>query len=270
MRRTSPQSGFTVVEILIGTAVSSAVGVMAYLILSTGLVLYTKNTSVNLAHQQARLAVVKMEGALHSSVSLPRLCDRNRAPVAGSGPAPGISFQTFAGGPFKVTATAYAGQSQIQLGLGTFQAKAGQRLIIPTHQIEVDLASASTGSGNRTLTLTSPLVRPVEVTLDNAGTAMAVNVIAFITDRVACVVTNNELRYYPDGPSSSYSVLATGVTEANPFSTPETPAGAPYYRFVAAVNLSTRAESTSNRGFRSANMFLNSQVPCRTRLCTYQ
>ena len=51
---------------------------------------------------------------------------------------------------------------------------------------------------------------------------------------------------------------------------PLTPAGALYYRFVAAINLSTADMQYSNRGFKSANILLNGQVPMRARLTTYQ
>ena len=64
--------------------------------------------------------------------------------------------------------------------------------------------------------------------------------------------------------------MGTGITSPNPFSTPLTEAGALYYRFVAAVNLSTADPEYSNRGFKAANIFLNGQVPMKARLTTYQ
>lgn len=258
------------IELLIGSAMAVIVGGVSFRLLTTGLVLFGKNTAVNVAHQQARIAVVQIERDLHASVSLPQLCDASRVAVTSNGPAAGISFQLLAGGPFQVTAAATAGQSVIQLGLGGFQPKAGQRLVIATHHIEIDLAQDCPGTGNRNVTLSSPLPRDVAIQLDNAGTLQAVNVIGFITNRTTYVTTGGKLRQYVGKNATTFTVLANAITSAQPFSTPQTPAGAPYYRFVAAVNLSTSESSTSNRGFKAANMFLNSQVPCRGRLCAYQ
>jgi hypothetical protein len=266
----STERAAALLELLVGSVMGVIVGGIALRLLSAGLVLFAKNTAVNVAHQQARIAVVQIERNLHASVSLPQLCDASRAAITGNGPAAGISFQLLAGGPFKVTAAATAGQSVVQLGLGSFQPKAGQRLVIGTHHIEIDLAQDAPGSGNRNVTLSSPLPREVAIQLDNAGTMQAVNVIGFITDRITYVTNGGELRKYAGKNATTYTVLANAITSALPFSTPQTPAGAPYYRFVAAVNLSTSESSSSNRGFRAANMFLNSQVPCRSRLCAYQ
>lgn len=263
--------GATLIELLVASTMGMIMGGIALRLLIAGLVLFAKNTAVNMAHQRARVAVVQMERNLHASVSLPQLCDANRNAVTGNGPAAGISFQLFAGGPFVVTAGANPGQYTVQLGLGTFVPKAGQRLVIPTHHVEIDLAQSSPGSGNRNVTLVSPLPREIQIQLDNGGTLQSVNVIGFITERMTYVASGSELRQYRGGGvTAPYSVLANDITSAQPFSTPQTPAGAAYYRFVAAINLSTSEQSTSNRGFKSANMYLNSLVPCRARLCAYQ
>ena len=64
--------------------------------------------------------------------------------------------------------------------------------------------------------------------------------------------------------------MANDLTSATPFSIPVTPLGAPFNRFVAAINLVTADNTTSNRHFKAANMFLNAMEPYRARLCTYQ
>ncbi len=60
------------------------------------------------------------------------------------------------------------------------------------------------------------------------------------------------------------------ITNPRPFSIPTTPAGALYYRFVAAIDLSTSDPKYSKRGYKSANILLNGQVPFKARLTTYQ
>lgn len=263
--------GFTLIELMIAAMSVALIGGIAYTVLNSGLILFSKNTAINVAHQQARVAVLQIEADLHSAISLPKLVDINRADVAGTGPAAGISFQLFAAGPFKVAANAAPGQNVIRVALGSYSAKSGQRLIIPTHQIELDLAANSSGVGDRNLTLVGPLPNRVEIALDDAsGGTQPVDVLCFLTDRVTYMVSSGELRYYGRAGNATYSVLANDITSTAPFSTPSTPAGAPYYRFVAAINLSTADPSVSNRKFRAANMFLNSMVPCRARLCSYQ
>ena len=229
---------------------------------------FAKNIAVNLAHQQARVAVLHMEQDIHSAVSLPQLVDANRQPIATTGPAAGISFQLFAAGPFKIAATAPSGQANISINCGAFVPQAGQRFCIPPYQIELDITAVSgSNAGVRTLTLAANLPRTVMVTMNIGGVSQAVDVTGFITDRVAYVVANGELHYYGRGSAQTYSVMANAIANATPFSTPTTLAGAPNYRFVATINLMTSDSSSNNRGFKATNMFLNSMAPCRTRLC---
>jgi len=267
---TRRKEAFTLVELMIVAAIVAIIGGIIFYTLNTGMILFAKNTAINLTHQQARTAVIQMESDLHSSVSLPQLVDANKVPISTTGPAAGISFQIFAAGPFKVASRAGAGATSISVALGSYQPKAGQRLIIPTHQIELDIASNVSGTGTRSVPLVSPIANAVEVQLDDAGTLVPVDVIGFITDRITYVVANGELRYFGRKDATTYAVMANDITSSKPFSTPATPAGAPSYRFVAAIELSTADPTATARGFKSANMFLNAQVPCRTRLCAYQ
>jgi hypothetical protein len=64
--------------------------------------------------------------------------------------------------------------------------------------------------------------------------------------------------------------MANDLTTTTPFSIPATPLGAPFNRFVAAINLTTADTTSTNRHFRAANMFLNAMEPYRSRLCIYQ
>jgi hypothetical protein len=265
--------GSALVEVLISTTVMAMVSSIIFTILNSGMILFAKNTAVNMAHQQARVAVLTIEEDLHSAVSIPQLADANKAAVTGNGPAAGISFQVFASGPHQVVSTAASGQNQITIRCPGITPKVGQRFCLPLHQVELDItavgAASGTGGANRTLTLASNLPRPIDTTLDNAGTATAVVVTGFLTDKYIYVVQNGELRYYKPGDTAG-KILATDITAPTPFSIPATPLGAPYNRFVAAINLSTADHTTNNRGFKAANMFLNAMVPHRSKLCYYQ
>lgn len=271
-RNNALRRGAALIELMVSTTIVLMTGSIIFYILNTGMVLFAKNTAINLAHQQARVAVLTMEADLHSAVSIPQLVDANRNPVAGNGPAAGISFQLYAKGPLKVATSAAAGQNQINVRVNGYTPKVGQRLCIPTHQIEFDITGVGAGTTDRILTLASNLPVNVATTLYDPGTNsnINVNVVCFITDRMHYVVTNGELRYYGPSQPAGGRLLADDITSSTPFSIPLTAAGAQYNRFVAAINLSTADSGSSNRNFKAANMFLNAMVPYRARLCITQ
>lgn len=269
------RGGFTLIEMLIATALTGMLGGIIYLILQTGVVLFAKNTAINSAHQQARIAVMQIETDIHSAVSLTQLVDENRNAVSGTGPAAGISFQQFAAGPFKLTEAATAGATQLKMDFGTYVPKANQRLILPD-SVEVDITADCPGTGSRLVNISPALTTGIKTQYDlnsdgdTTDSGDQVTVLGVITDRTYYVVQSGELRYYGRRSSGSYNVMATNITSATPFSTPTTASGTPYSRFVSAINLSTADPTANARGFRSANMFLNAEVPLRAKLCDYK
>jgi hypothetical protein len=283
MKLSSRTAGFKLVELMFTVVLIGVVGLVLYSILYTTTVLGAKNTAVNVAHQQARVAMVDMLQDLHSSVSLPALSDSSGAPYASPAPtvAPGISFQQWSSGPHKIKNNTQVGDTQIRISLtanaGPMPAP-GQRLIIPAYQLECDIASLGNNSPNDlkvNLTnisgpaLTPPITYPTSslpVAINGTG-SNAGDVVCFITDRCSYAVSGSNLNWKWKGNNKA---VANYVTNSTPFSTPTTPAGALYYRFVAAIDLSTSDTQYSNRGYKSANILLNGQVPFKSRLTTYQ
>ncbi len=246
----------------------STVGIALCSLLNVSLVLGAKNVAMNTAHEQARTAMMQMLGDLHSAISLPYLVDTNGNTVSGAGPAAGIAFQEFASGPHKISADATTSQNQVSLTLtplngATPAVSVGQRLIVPTHQIEDDITAVSGSGNNITVTLAHTL--PVAI----SGTS-TYTIVALITNRCSYTVANGNLQWQGLIAKKSFAVLGNDITSNSPFSTPQTPAGALYYRFVSAINLSTADPNYSNRGFKAANIFLNGQIPMKARLTTYQ
>ena len=139
--------GLTLVELMVTVGIFALVGLMVFLILNTGMVLYAKNTAVNSAHQQARSGVNQMLTNLYSSVSIPQLVDTSLQPVSELNPsgqpnvAAGISFQKFDNGPFPVVANANASDAFVVLNCPGYTPGSGSRLNIPSHGIEYDVAS---------------------------------------------------------------------------------------------------------------------------------
>jgi hypothetical protein len=281
------RSGLTLVELSITTGVVGVLGLIIYSLLNIGTILGAKNTAVNTAHQQARVAMLEMIQDLHAAISLPYLfdVDSSGTPVwdtsqpAGvqvpavttgpaGGPAAGISFQQWSGGPHKIKADALKGTTaspqkviHIVVTSGQPTPQVGQRLIVPTHQIEDRIASVSGGNGDLSVTLDNSLPVDIKGTTSGAG-----DVVCYTTDRCWYYIANNGLTWHKLGDR----ILVTDITNPKPFSTPTTPAGALYYRFVAAIDLSTSDVSYTNRGYKSANILLNGQVPFKGRLTTYQ
>jgi prepilin-type N-terminal cleavage/methylation domain-containing protein len=288
MKLSSRTTGFTLVELMITVALISVVGLVLYSILYTSTVLGAKNTAVNVAHQQARVAMIDMLQDIHLAVSLPQLVNTDGttawptpSPGASASPAPGVAFQQWSSGPHKLKNDVAVGATQIQIVFNTGSGPAviaGQRLIIPAYQIEADIASVDNGSPNNpklTLSniygpgLTPPVTYPVStipVAIKGTGSS-AGDIVGFITDRCSYAVSNNNLNWRWKGNTKA---VANYVTNQTPFSSPTTPAGALYTRFVAAIDLSTSDTQYSNRGYKSANILLNGQVPSKTRLTTYQ
>ncbi len=269
MKQTRHQcSGRTVLELMFTVGMMAVVGVIIFSLFSTGTILGAKNTAVNTAHQQARTAMLQMVQDLHSTVSLPYLVDATGNALSGAGPAAGISFQLWSIGPLQIVADAAAGTKvvTVKVPAGTQAPVAGQRIIVPTHEIEDDIATVAGSGANCVLTLAHTLPNAISGTQSPTN----YNIACFITDRCSYIVNNQQLQWNGPTVRKSFAIMGNDITSVTPFTTPNTPAGALYYRFVSAIDLSTSDLKYNNRGFKSANILLNGQVPIRARLTTYQ
>jgi hypothetical protein len=279
MRLSSQKSGTTLVETIFTTVLIGVVGLVIYALLNIGTILASKNVAVNTAHQQARTAMLQMVQDLHASVSLPQLVDINGSPSPTPDPsasptatptptaAPGIAFQLFASGPYKVTSSVTILQNTVTIATSKANPPTitpGQRLIIPGHAIEEDITAVSVAGNGKTYTLTlkNNVSAPIDVSTGNIP--------CFITDRCSYIIQNQELHWTGPTTKKTFSVMGQNIVSPKPFSVPPTASGALYHRFVAAVDLSTSDLKFSNRDFKSANILLNGQVPIRTRMTIKQ
>lgn len=275
--RHSSQSGLTLIELLVTMGLVGVLGLVIYSLLNMGTVLGAKNTAINTAHQQARVAMLEMIQDLHASVSLPQLVNVSGAQASGIsfqqwGSAPSNGVMTPNGGPHKIKNDVAQGATVVHIVVTSGQPLPirGQRLIIPTHQVESDIIAVSGSSSDLSVTLGAPFPVAVKGTASTVG-----DIVCYITDRCAYSVVLDSA-----GPPPVYKLqwtnaqgtrdIVNDITNSRPFSIPSTPAGALYNRFVAAVDLSTSDPKYNNRGYKSANIFLNGQVPLRSRLTTYQ
>lgn len=291
---TTQRRGFTVIEVTIATALMTIVGGMIYIVLNSGMNLYAKNTAVNAAHQQARSGVDQMLHNIHGAVSVPQLVDTNLAAIAapGVGPAAGITFQRFEGGPFPVVLNALASATSIDVNLGSplpgatpYVATTNSRLNIPPHNIELNVVSTTNlGGDQRRYTFSQPIGTDVTIwstgdDADNPLDDVTYVISAFMTYRCSYAVIGTELRYYPSNDLATYRVIARNITSATPFTIPPMPpppggtpppVTAPRNRYVAAVNISTVEPQFTERGYAAVNMFISSLIPFRCRLTDTQ
>jgi hypothetical protein len=265
-------SGLSLIEVTMAMGLLGVFGIAVYSMLNIGMILGAKNTAVNTAHQQARTAMLQMVQDLHSAVSLPALTDVNGVALVNPAPntaAPGISFQLWSAGPYKIAEDSAAGSSTIKIQTpdGSNTPVVGQRVIVRGHRIEEDITQVDNlGGGVYRLTLANPLVTAISGT----GDPTFYNISCFLTDRCSYKVRNGSLEWSGPTTRKSFALLGNDIISPTPFTTPNTPAGALYYRFVAAINLSTSDIKYDKRGFKSANILLNGQVPTRARLTDYQ
>ena len=259
--------GFTLVEVVAATGLASLVGYTGYTILNVGLMLFAKNSAINVAHQQARRALLRMENDFHASTSQVQLTNSNGDLLpASAGPEAGISFQILRGGPFLVSANAASGSTTLTVNFAGTVPLAKQRLIIPLHHVEADIVAVSGSAPQFTVTISQPLKRSIASTFTDASGALTqCNVQAFLTERVFYTVNAGKLTRH-EATHPARKLLAAGVVATAPFSLASGSNGAFDRKMVTALDLSTHDTSTSALGFKSASLMLNATVPVRDRL----
>jgi hypothetical protein len=261
------RAAFTLTEMMVTTIVAALVGYTGYTILHVGLMLFAKNSAINVSHQQARKALLRMENDFHASTSQVQLTDSAGALLPTSaGPEAGISFQVLRGGPFIVSANASQGTSKVTANFGATPPQPQQRLIIPLHRVEADIVSVSGSGPEYTVTLDQPLRRDIRTTLtDASGGAIPARVQSFLTERVFYAVSSGSLTR-AEATQSTRKIIASGVVANTPFRLAPGSSGTFDRKMVTALDLSTRDTGTSALGFKSANILLNASVPVRYRL----
>jgi len=284
MKRPPINRGLTLVEMMISTAIVGVVGLVIFSMLNIGTILGAKNTAVNVAHQNARTAMLQMTADFHASVSaltlvdvngnpLPMLKDAQNKDIPNNGPAAGIAFQLWSAGPFRIVASASVGATVVRMK-GS-KPNVDQRLVIRSHAIEEKITVVTNAgvSGEWNLTLEKPITTAINYDSTDWVTGI-------ITDRCSYIVAptvpqpaigfNGSLQWKGPTTKKTFAVLGSDITSEKPFQTPVTAAGAPDERVVAAIDLSTSDSKYSNRGFKSANILLSGQVPVRARLTDQQ
>ena len=263
-------TGFTVAEVMIATAIVGVVAIVMYTLLNSGMNLFARNVSVNMAHQQARNGLMRVARDIHQAVSIPKLVDENVQGVAGAGPAAGITFQIVTAGPFEVINDP-AAPALIQIGTTDpkpEQPAVGDHMVVLDYDVEADITKiTATGKGSNHW----------NVFLENGNeqriqTKSGSFVICYITRRIGYVVKNGELRYYPNlvATPATYSVISQNITSPLPFKVPLNDTGTPDTRYTS-VTLSALDPTYSKRAYKNTSMQLvDARVPYRCQMTKYQ
>ena len=152
---TNSQAGFTAVEMVVSTMIMAILGIVFLNVLNSGMILYAKNTAVNLAHQEGREGVLRFTRDLHAAISVPQLRGNTHdttytfsgsysvassTPVNGAAPtAAGVSFQDVVQGSPDYVWQDPGNSSLIMIKDPGDRPTAGMRLIVPFWGIEDDI-----------------------------------------------------------------------------------------------------------------------------------
>ena len=216
-------AGFSLIELMIAAACASLVAGACFGVQLASLNLFRTNGSVNVGQEGTRKIFDRLEKEIQSAISIPALVSTNRDILNSVGPAPGVAFLRQTGPLRKIAARIAAGSKVVVLDSTGPAPVVGQRLLLPSYDIEGDIISVA---GN-TVALAEAV--PIDVEITNALGDR--NVVAVLTDIVTYVVVNSdplpgapfkkgELREYQNASTNAYNLVATGLTAPNPFGLP--------------------------------------------------
>lgn len=228
-------TGVTLVETSISLAVMAIVGGLAYTIMTNSTALLAKNVSLNSSNTTMRKALDRIYSEINQANGMPKLINADGTDaVSPTGPAAGIIFDRYLGGPYVVTNPGSVG---LPAGTLTVEMKSASdqlaRPPIPASNdvIRIDNGSnrplvsncspnayptSSPGIQTLSITLKAPLTTAIPWTAGTTQTAYMVHRKAFV---VVSVNGRPELRMYGDAetttalnpPASYYSNSANYV-----------------------------------------------------------
>lgn len=288
-------NAFTLHETMVAVGCATVAGIMLFAVLNTSTILYAKVTSINLAHDEARLAVNRLVNDIHKAVSTPQMWDASATATNGlvnlgapltpaqamAVKASCVSFQMVPpnGGPYEVkNDPGQPNMIQIQTMVNGFDPAPGMRLIIPMYDIENNITKVTASGPHRNVWMQN---EEEKIPKSKDGT----KIITYFTTRVFYAVENGALNTYQsgvngngilvpaivggklvirnsDGTAAKGTTIARYVTSAQPFSAPSFPD-----RRYVGVDITTEESRYSNRGYKATNTLVAGSIPFRARLC---
>ena len=235
------RQAFTLIEVLVGTAVSAVLATAIFALLNAGMILSAKNLSLNLTSNSIRTALDRVEQGVQMGNAMPTLIDTAGADVA-AGPAAGIKFDRVVGSPYVVTLPPGgipASATTLTLTRSTHPVASppvpsvGDIILITVNEATVrariQLVGVGAVAGGRqsfAITLTAPIGTAVVPITATIVSARIVRNVAFL---VMPANGKPQLRYYqtfdtttnlnsPAGYTLVTDQIGTAAADATPFS----------------------------------------------------
>jgi len=268
-------TGFTLVEMLVGTVATSLVAIGIFALIYAGSSLAARNLALNLTTNQARKGVDRVIDNITQGYDVPTLIDTSGNTV-NSGSAAGVKFNKIVGYPYVVSTTANLPSTTTSLTIvRSTDALASPAIPAAGDIIRIDgtastlmpiistVTAGSTSGGQQTITVA--LTAQLGTAIPKPSTS---NLSATIIRPVAYLVmpsgSNYELRYYSPystavlNNSAYYTVLtnqiSTSSTDITPFSS-TTIANNTFIKVKLAVRASNFDQWLKNRQADSFNSY---------------
>lgn len=265
IRRTCfSRSAFTLVELLVAATVSAVIGGGIFYFLNTALILCAKNFSLNYSNSSLRYALDRLDVEVAQAITIPTLIDADgNVATSTSGPASGVRFDKYVGGPYIVT---HPGGAGLPAATTTFTLKRSVASLAsppvpgPNDVIRIDNPNMTLRPRVSSCVAAAPAGNLQSLTVALAGNLGAdifwnatEDKPADLIRQVAFVVANtggtNELRYYPTVETvTDYSNAAAYVVLTNNVGT-QAGEGTPFSLVTAngrqLLNVSMRVQSQS-------------------------
>jgi prepilin-type N-terminal cleavage/methylation domain-containing protein len=284
--------GFTIVEITISTAILLVVSLIAYAILVNSTTLLAKNISLNESNLILRSALDRVYSEINQANGLPKLINADGSSAPTNGPAAGIIFDRYLGGPYVVTNPGATGLASSAVSLQMKRStdslasppipKLNDVIRIGTGTIRpmVSSCTADAAAADLTQSLNVSLKTSLGVAIPWTATTQKT---ASLLHREAFVVVpvngRGELRFYKDAETVANYNDATGYVVLNreigtktigteeedkPF-TIVAQSGVSYLNITMRVEGQTYNRALSSRQAQEFNTFLRVDTMLRPR-----
>ena len=264
---------FTIVELIVATAVFSGVTIALMTFSQTSMRLFARNLSVNHSHEAVRTSDLQMLRDLHDSASDFVLMNFNGTTYTDLSPAlttdvdrltqrlisargNAVRFRRLGGGPYKLTAntTPVSTNLTFDFSVGTalpYVPQVGDKLVLPLISREFTITAVPTvpTTGSRTGTVTVSGTSALGFTITVAGNVTT----GYFYREVAYSVYGGNLRYHKNFTSTNKTAwvpVRDKVTSTQPFGLLAPIAGEPP---IPALRISLEAYDPNYTGRKFSN-----------------
>ena len=272
MKRSSLHA-FTIVELIVATAVFSGVTIALMTFSQTSLRLFARNLSVNHSHEAVRTSDLQMLRDLHDSASDFVLMNFDGTTYTDLSPAlttdvdpltqrlisargNAVRFRRLAGGPYKLTANTTPASTNLTFDFSVgvalpYVPQVGDKVVLPliSREFTITAVPMVPTTGSRTGTVTVSGTSPLGFTITVAGNVTT----GYFYREVAYSVAGGNLRYHKNFTSTNKTTFVQvrdKVTSTQPFGLLAPIAGEPP---IPALRISLEAYDPNYTGRKFSN-----------------